>query len=151
MTAQAQKIKELHILLNQCNISESDKEAIYSSYGVTSSKDMNVVQLGEICDKLHELLQKDGKEPKPSRRKTPLQQAQTCCKVAIGKLLAKQGKIKASGWGIVEWHLITRTACRAAGVESFEQIPLGKLRGITYEFNNQAKGIAAAREYINNN
>lgn len=146
---QNQLIKELHILFNQCNISESDKEAIYSSYGVCTSKDLNVVQLGEICDKLHALLQKDGKEPKPSRRKTPLQQAQTCCKVAIGRLLAAQGKIPASGWSIAEWNLITGTACRAAGVDAFHQIPLSKLRGLAYEFNKQAQGIAQAKQIIN--
>ena len=149
MKPQAQKIKELHILFNQCNISESDKEAIYSSYGVTTSKDLNVVQVGEICDRLHALLQKDGKEPKPSRRKTPLQQAQTCCKVAIGRLLAAPGKIPASGWSIAEWNLITGTACRAAGVDAFHQIPLSKLRGLAYEFNKQAQGIAQAKQIIN--
>ena len=149
MKPQAQKIKELHILFNQCNISESDKEAIYSSYGVTTSKDLNVVQVGEICDKLHALLQKDGKEPKPSRRKTPLQQAQTCCKVSIGRLLAAQGKIPASGWSIAEWNLITGTACRAAGVDAFHQIPLSKIRGLAYEFNKQAQGIAQAKQIIN--
>ena len=145
----AQKIKELHILFNQCNISQSDKEAIYGSYGVTSSKELNAVQVGEICDKLHALLQKDGKEPKPSRRKTPLQQAQTCCKVDSGRLLAAQGKISASGWGIAEWTLITGTACRAAGVDAFHQIPLSKLRGLAYEFNKQAQGIAQAKQVIN--
>ena len=142
-------IKKLHILFNQCNISESDKEAIYSSYGVCTSKEMDVVQLSEICNKLHALLQKDGREPKPSHRKTPLQQAQTCCKVAIGRLLAAQGKIAASGWGIAEWNLITGTACRAAGVDAFGHIPLSKLLGLAYEFNKQAQGIALAKQIIN--
>ena len=132
MKTQNQLIKELHILFNQCNISESDKEAIYSSYGVRSSKDLNVVQLGEICDKLHALLQKDGKEPKPSN-----------------SALAAQGKIPASGWSIAEWNLITGTACRAAGVDAFHQIPLSKLRGLAYEFNKQAQGIAQAKQIIN--
>ena len=139
MKTHSQYIKELHILFNQCNISQADKEAIYGSYGVTTAKDLNVVQLSEICDKLHDLLQKDGREAKPSRRKTPLQQAQTCCKVAIGKLLAAQGKIPASGWSFAEWNLITGTACRAAGVDAFHHIPLSKLRGIAYEFNSRRR------------
>lgn len=149
MKTQNQYIKELHILFNQCNISQADKEAIYGSYGVTTAKDMNVVQLSEICDKLHALLQKDGKEPKPRTRKTPLEQARTCCKTAIGKLLAAQGKIAPTGWRFAEWNLITGTACRAAGVEAFNLIPLSKLRGITYEFNRQAQAIAQSKLIIN--
>ena len=149
MKTHSQYIKELHILFNQCNISDANKAAIYSSYGVTSSKELNGAQLGEICNKLHDLLQKDGREAKPSRRKTPLQQAQTCCKVAIGKLLAAQGKIPTSGWSFAEWNLITGTACRAAGVDAFHQIPLSKLRGIAYEFNSQAQAIAQSKQIIN--
>ncbi len=149
MKTQAQYIKELHILFNQCNISDSDREAIYSSYGVTSSRDLSAIQLSEICTKLHDLLQKDGKEAKPSRRKSPIDQARTCCKTAIGKLLAAQGKIPATGWTLAEWDLITRTACRAAGVDVFYLIPLSKLRGIAYEFNRQAQAIAQSKIIIN--
>lgn len=148
MKTQNQYIKELHILLNRCNINEEGKEAIYGSYGVCSSKEMSLAQLVEICDKLHALLQKDGKERVPSRRKSPLEQARTCCKAAIGKLLAAQGKIPPAGWQLAEWNLITGTACRAAGVDAFGQIPLSKLRGITYEFNRQAQAIAQARRVI---
>lgn len=145
-----QLIKELHILFNQCGLDETGKEAIYGSYGVTSSKEMNVAQLSEAVKRLHELLQKDGKEPRQRGRKTPLDQARTCCKVAIGRLLAAQGKIPADGWGAAEWDKITRTATRAAKAEEFNRIPLSTLRGITYEFNRQAKAIASARETIEN-
>ena len=145
----SQYIKELHILFNQCNISDADKEAIYGSYGVTTSRDLNVIQLSEICNKLHDLLQKDGREPKPKRSKSPIERARTCCKTAIGKLLAAQGKIPATGWSLAEWNLITGTACRAAGVDAFCLIPLSKLRGITYEFNRQAQAIAQSKIIIN--
>lgn len=150
MKTQSQYIKQLHILFNRCNINESGKEAIYNSYGVTSSKQLTIAQLIEICNKLHQLLQRDGKEQVPVRRKTPLQQAQTCCKLAIGSLLAAQGKIPPSDWKLAQWHLIQTIACRAASVEHFGQIPLSKLRGIAYEFNKQAKAIAQAKQTIHN-
>lgn len=148
MKSKNQLIKELHILFNQCNIGEDERKTIYAQYGVESSKDMNGAQLVEITDKLHELLQKDGKEQKPSSKKSPLELAQRCCKVAIGKLLAAQNKIPQSGWGLVEWNLIQGTACRAAGVDAFRDIPLSKLRGITFEFNKQREAIEQSRNII---
>ena len=147
MKTRQQYIKELHILLNRCNIRD-DKQAVYGSYGVGSSREMSLPQLSELCEKLHALLQKDGKEPAPSPCTTPLKKAQTRCKVAIGKLLAAQGCIPVAGWGIVEWDMVQRVACRAAGVEHFDRIPLSKLRGITFEFNKQRQAIENSRQLI---
>lgn len=148
MTDKKQLIKALHILMNRCNISEDDRRVIYAQYGAESSKEMAAEELMELMDKLHELLQRDGKEQRSGRAKSPKERAQTSCKVAIGKLLAAQGKIAQSGWGLAEWNLITKTACRAAGVDAFRQIPLSKLRGITFEFNNQKKAIEQSRQVI---
>lgn len=142
-------IRELHVLMRQCNIDEDGKQAIYASYHVESSKDMNLAEIRELCNKLHEMLQKDGNEKRPAD--TPLDRQRRSTKVAVGKLLAAQGKIPGSGWGIVEWNLIRGTVCRAAGVDDFNAIPMSKLRGLTFEFNKQAKAIAEAKQFIQTN
>lgn len=95
------------------------------------------------------MLQKDGKEKRSAD--TPLDRQRRSTKVAVGKLLAAQGKIPGSGWGIVEWNLIRGTVCRAAGVDDFNAIPMSKLRGLTFEFNKQAKAIAEAKQFIQTN
>lgn len=151
MKTRQQYIKELHILFNRCNINNEGKLSVYAGYGVGSSREMSLLQLSELCEKLHALLQKDGKEPAPNSCTTPLKKAQTCCKVAIGKLLAAQGRIPTTGWGIVEWDMVQRVACRAARVEHFDHIPLSKLRGITYEFNKQREAIENSRQIISTN
>ena len=148
MKTRQQYIKELHILFNRCNINNEGKLSVYAGYGVGSSREMSLTQLSELCEKLHALLQRDGKEAAPGIRTTPLKKAQTCCKAAVGKLLAAQGRIPAAGWGIVEWDMIQRVACRAARVEHFDHIPLSKLRGITYEFNKQREAIENSRQII---
>ena len=147
MKTRQQYIKELHILFNRCNINDEGKLSVYAGYGV----EMSLTQLSELCEKLHALLQRDGKEAAPGIRTTPLKKAQTCCKAAVGKLLAAQGRIPAAGWGIVEWDMIQRVACRAARVEHFDHIPLSKLRGITYEFNKQREAIESSRQIISTN
>lgn len=149
MTNKNTAIRELHVLMRQCNINEEGKQAIYASYHVESSKDMTPAEIQECCNKLHELLRKDGKE-KPQAA-DPIDRYRRSTKVAVGKLLAAQGKIPGSGWGLVEWNLIRRTVCRAAGVDDIEKIPISKLRGLTFEFNKQAKAIAEAKQFIQNN
>ncbi len=148
MKTKNQYIKEWHILINQCGITEAGKEAILESYGVTSSKELNVAQLSELCEKLHEELQKAGKETYKPSKKTPLEAARSQVKVAVGKYLAIKGEIPENNWGLKEWNKIIGVACRAAQENTFNSIPLSKLRGIVFEFNKQRKAIESARETI---
>lgn len=148
MKTKNQYIKEYHILLNQCGITPEGKEAIMASYGVESSKDMNVAQLSELCGKLHEELRKAGKETAVKAVKSPIELARTQVKVAVGKWLAAKGEIPASGWLLPEWNKITGIACRAAQVGTFNQIPLSKLRGIVFEFNKQRKAMENTRNLL---
>lgn len=148
MKTKNQYIKEFHILINQIGITPEGKEAILASYEVESSKDMNVAQLSELCEKLHEELRKAGKERAVKEVKSPLELARTQVKVAVGKWLAAKGEIPASGWLLPEWNKITGVVCRAAQVSSFNQIPLSKLRGIIFEFNKQREAIESTRALI---
>ena len=102
---------------------------------------------------LEEARKRGMTSPNPSSKEgsSPAEKEQRRLKVAIGKLLAAQGKIKADGWGIVEWDTIIGVACRAAKVSRFNDIPLSKCRGLIYEFNKQREAIEGAREYVNNN
>lgn len=148
MKTKNQYIKEFHILINQIGITPEGKEAILASYEVESSKDMNVAQLSELCEKLHEELRKAGKERAVKEVKSPLELARTQVKVAVGKWLAAKGEIPASGWLLPEWNKITGVACRAAKEANFNSIPLSKLRGIVFEFNKQREAIESTRALI---
>ena len=144
-----QLIKDFHVSMRRLGIDEIGKEGILAGYGVESSTELNEAELTEICDRLHEELRKRGQEKEPPA--DPAEKERKRLKVAIGKLLAAQGKIKADGWGIVEWDTIIGVACRAARVSRFADIPLSKCRGLIYEFNKQREAIEGARNYINNN
>ena len=165
MRNKKQLIREFHILLHRLGIDEIGKEGILAGYGVDSSTELNEAALTEICNRLHEEARKKGLEGNGTYRTDgtdkaaraggtpadPGEKERKRLKVAIGKLLAAQGKIKADGWGIEEWNLIAGTACRAAKVSRMDDIPASKCRGLIYEFNKQREGIERAREYTVNN
>ena len=136
-------IRDLHVQVRRLGITEVGYEGILAGYGVDSSTELDVPELTEICDRLHEEARKKGLEsPLPPFEKGERERRRL--KVAIGKLLAAQGKIKADGWGVAEWNLIAGTACRAAKVSRMDDIPASKCRGLIYEFNKQREGIEAA-------
>ena len=145
MRNKKQLIREFHILLHRLGIDETGKEGILAGYGVESSTELDVAALTEICDRLHEEARKRGLEKTPPGPLSEGEKERKRLKVAIGKLLAAQGKIKADGWGLAEWNLIAGTACRAAKVSRMDDIPTSKCRGLIYEFNKQREGIEAAR------
>lgn len=147
MDMKKQKIREFHILLHRLGIDDIGKEGILAGYGVDSSTELGSVELNEICDRLNDELRKRGQEAKVAPKKGDLERKRL--KVAIGKLLAAQGKIKADGWGIVEWNMIAGTACRAAKVSRMDDIPASKCRGLIYEFNKQREGIEDAQQMNN--
>ena len=144
MDIKKQKIREFHILLHRLGISDIGKEGILAGYGVDSSTELDEAALTEICNRLHEEARKLGLEKTPPGPLSEGEKERKRLKVAIGKLLAAQGKIKADGWGVAEWNLIAGTACRAAKVSRMDDIPASKCRGLIYEFNRQREGIEAA-------
>ena len=151
MRNKKQLIRDFHILLHRLGISDIGKEGILAGYGVDSSTELNEAALTEICDRLNEELRKRGQDKTPPGPLSEGEKERKRLKVAIGKLLAAQGKIKADGWGVAEWNLIAGTACRAAKVSRMDDIPASKCRGLIYEFNRQREGIEGAKEYTVNN
>ena len=144
MKNKKQLIRDFHILLHRLGISDIGKEGILVGYGVDSSTELDEAALTEICQRLHEEARKQGLEGAGEPPASPAEKERKRLKVAIGKLLAAQGKIKADGWGVAEWNLIAGTACRAAKVSRMDDIPASKCRGLIYEFNRQREGIEAA-------
>lgn len=151
MATQKQLIKEFHILLNRLGVDEIGKEGILSAYGAESSTELHPTALAEINNKLHEECRKRGLEQEPERHeRSELEKERQRCKVATGKLLARKGYIKPDGWGLTEWQKIQSTICRAAKAEHFYDIPLSRLRGLTWEFNKQRQAMEDAAEMIGN-
>ena len=146
-----QLIRDLHVQVRRLGITEVGYEGILAGYGVDSSTELDEAALTEICDRLHEEARKQGLEGAGEPPASPGEKERKRLKVAIGKLLAAQGKIKADGWGVAEWNLIAGTACRAAKVSRMDDIPASKCRGLIYEFNRQREGIEGAKEYTVNN
>ena len=146
MRNKKQLIRDFHILLHRLGIDEIGKEGILAGYGVDSSTELDEAALTEICDRLHEEARARGIETEAKNSPTEAEKERKRLKVAIGKLLAAQGKIKADGWGVAEWNYIKRVACQAAKVKvgDFDKIPASKCRGLIYEFNRQREGIEAA-------
>ena len=151
MDRKKQLIRDLHVQVRRLGITEVGYEGILAGYGVDSSTELNEAALTEICDRLHDEARKQGLEGRgcvgnatDGTLETPAEKERKRLKVAIGKLLAAQGKIKADGWGVAEWNLIAGTACRAAKVSRMDDIPASKCRGLIYEFNKQREGIEAA-------
>ena len=146
MKNKKQLIREFHFLLHRLGISDIGKEGILAGYGVDSSTELDEAALTEICDRLHEEARKRGIESQTAET-DPAEKERKRLKVAVGKLLAAQGKIKAEGWGVAEWNLIAGTACRAAKVSRMADIPTSKCRGLIYEFNRQREGIEGVKQY----
>ena len=140
------EIRRFHTLLMACGIDETGKEGILSAYGVQSSKELPVTALWEINGRLEEermaaqRAEQSGKSAADKERKR--------LKVAIGKYLAAKGVIAPEGWGVAEWNRIVQVACRAAKVKGFYEIPLSRLRGLTYEFNKQREAMDDAAGFI---
>ena len=151
MDRKKQLIRDFHVQLRRLGIDDIGKEGILAGYGVESSTELGVAELNEICDRLHEEARTRGMETEAKNSPTEAEKERKRLKVAIGRLLAAQGKIKADGWGIVEWNMIAGTACRAAKVSRMDDIPASKCRGLIYEFNRQREGIEGAKEYTVNN
>ena len=141
-------IRHFHVLLAQLGIDQVGKEGILSAYGAESSTQLSLPALSEINTRLQEELQ--AKQGTQRHNETALDKERRRVKVAVGKYLAAKHRIKADQWGLQEWTLIVKTICRAAKARNFYEIPLSRLRGLTYEFNKQRESMQEARKYITN-
>ncbi|WP_242396869.1 hypothetical protein [Porphyromonas gingivicanis] len=118
-------IKKYHALAGQLGMTNEDKLALLSQFGVESSRDLSQHQLIDICGSLsNEMDRRYGRESMDALRKRLIK--------AIGDYLKVVGR--ASNIAIIK-----SIACRAAGVEEFNRIPRERLRSLYGAFLNKKK------------
>lgn len=124
-------IKRFYTLIGKAGITPENKAVILAQYGAESTKDLTVTELIEVCNAIDfqvnpELAQTDR------WRKRLL--------AAIYGWAKKMGKPDASH------ELVKGIACKAAGVERYNQIPLERLRSLYYAFSKKAKDLDLVSE-----
>ncbi len=119
-------VRIFHTVCTNTGVSRADKEAIYLGQGVTTSKDLTVLQLQEIVAALN------GKSD--SWRKKTM--------AAIG------GWLNAVNYE-QNGQYIKSIACRAAGCTDFNKIPIPKLQKIYYSFVKKERTTAACDIFKN--
>lgn len=119
-------LKRFHTLLSKVD-GDKDmlKETILYSFGVESSKELNAHELLEACAAL---------EGELSPRTADYDKWRKRLIAAIGgwlKAMNKESNI----------DLIKAIACRAAGVDNFNRIPIERLRSLYHAFTNKQKDL----------
>jgi hypothetical protein len=115
-TKKEQLIKHYHTVCAASGMKSDEKRAVLSSYGVESSKDLTEQQLLALIVKL-------SQEPNAWRKRVM---------AAIGAWLRVIKKTDGS-------DVVKAIACRAAGYDNFNKIPVSRLRDLYYEFYNKSK------------
>jgi len=123
----ARLIKRYHTLATRIGLDKTDKAAIMESYGVSSSLDLTVQELNELCAQL----EKDSNPRAPQMDK-----------------LRKQVMASIGGWLRTisqdsDAQRIKAIACRATGHRQFNDIPAERLRNIYHTFLNKQKDFKA--------
>jgi hypothetical protein len=122
-------VKKFHILLSKGRIGNDQKLDMLSAYGVTSSKDLTVYELTELCGKLDKIVNPEADEAYKLRKR--LIAAIYSYRNAMG-CASTIDEIKA-------------IACRAASAENFNRISVEKLRSLYNAFNNMKKDLLKVR------
>ncbi len=129
-------LRRFHTFCSRLGMTEYEKRALIESYGVESSKDIGNHELMDLCHTLELKLDKDAREADAVRKRTI---------AAIGgwlRLVGKENNI----------DTIKGIACRATGYESFNKIPIERLRNIYSAFLKKQRdhkaATAIADEYL---
>lgn len=124
-------LKKFHTLLGRTGIGSDGKEAILYGYGVESSRDLTAEQLIEICNSLDMQLNPELAELDKARKRVF---------GAIGGWLQAMNiapSNSSTGGGMIK-----AIACRAAGRERFNDIPLEQLRSLYSAFKKKGNDLA---------
>lgn len=121
-------LKKYHTLAGQLGMTDEDKRAFLSQFGVESSVDLSQHQLVDACACLaRELDKRDGRDSMDALRKRLI--------AVVGKYLTACGKSE------VSISYIKATACRAAEIKEFNRIPRERLRSLYGAFAIKLKDI----------
>lgn len=116
-------LRKFHTLCTRNGMSTDQKLALIGSYGVISSKDMTNRQLFEACELLESAINPEAEKLSKTRKRVM---------AAIGGWLSLIGKE-------ADAEYIKTIACRAAGVENFNRISLGRLTNLYNMFCKKQK------------
>lgn len=119
-------IKRFHTLLGIARLDDDGKMEILAAYGVTTSKDLSVKQLTEICNKMDDMLKGGKCSEMDALRKRVL---------AAGCAFMRANGQEASIDYVKAW------VCRRAKKKSFNAVPADRLRAAYFAFNNQRKAL----------
>ncbi len=123
-------LRKFHTLCSLNGITEDEKRAIVSSYGVESSADIDTHDLINICASLSK--QSDSKANLMDKlRKRAM--------AAIGGYLRQINHVSSS-------EIIKGIACRSTGYEDFNKIPAERLRNIYNTFRNKQRDFDAVED-----
>jgi hypothetical protein len=123
-------VKRYHTLATKLGLDKEDKAAIMESYGVSSSLDLSVSELHELCAQL----ERDNNPKVPALDK-----------------LRKQVMASIGGWLKTinqesDANRIKAIACRSTGHRRFNDIPAERLRNIYHTFLNKQKDFKAVNQ-----
>lgn len=119
-------LRKFHAMLTRAGVSMAEKEALLASYGVESSKQLNVYELTEICAKLDKIANPVAAESDRWRKRLI---------AAVDGYLRAMGK---KGGNMAE---IKAVACRAAKIENFNRIPVERLKSLYNAFKYREKDL----------
>nr|DAW15941.1 MAG TPA: Protein of unknown function (DUF1018) [Caudoviricetes sp.] len=126
-------LKKYHTLAGQLGMTDEDKRAFLSQFGVESSVDLSQHQLVDACACLsREIERRDGHQSMDALRKRLI--------AVIGKFLKLCGK------GDVTISYIKGVACRSCGIREFNRIPRERLRSLYGAYINKIKDINNVEE-----
>lgn len=127
-------IKKYHALVRDAKISDDDKLVLLANWKVTSSKDMNVNQLIEVCDFLSQMV-----DPEKAELEKWRDWVITCVK-SYGKVMGANYSNEYAE-GIV---------CAATKIDNFNDISKKRLQGIYNQFKKSKNDAMLTKEIIIN-
>lgn len=118
-------LRKFHTICSKMDIEETAKRDMIASYGVSSSRDLTAHQLLDLINKLEGI-------QRPS-----LVDADKYRKRLVAAIFAWR---KATG-NDTNMNEVKAIACRAAGTDRFNAIPLERLRSLYNAFTNKSKDL----------
>lgn len=120
-------IRKYHAVAASAGLSESERYAILSSYGVESSRDLTQHQLIDVIATISSNLN----EHQDRLRKRLI--------ASIGRYLRTAGYEE-------NIETIKATAVRASGYDSFNKIPPERMRSLIFAFNHKVRDLESVNE-----
>jgi hypothetical protein len=119
-------LKKFHTLCTRLGLDDETKRAMLYAYGVDSSRDLSVRDLMDLCTKLEQTLHPQLEDLDKWRKRLM---------ASIGGWLRAMSRAE-------NMQIIKAIACRAAQADTFNAIPLERLRSLYYAFNKKSKDLA---------